>query len=103
MEQTTTDWQEPAPEWRRHVRRRLNLSIHQHRSPASLFTLYYCECDGLDCELKVALTDAEFEKAARDRESSISHPRCTTGSERGLLRRLRRSGGTAQKPRARAN
>jgi hypothetical protein len=90
MEQTTPGPEQAGPQWRRAVRRRLNLSIHQHRSPASLFTLYYCECDGLECELKVALTDAEFEKVARDRGSSIGHPRCSTGSERGLLRRLRR-------------
>ena len=90
IEQTTADVQEPNPRWRRDVRRRLNLSVHQHRSPASLFTLYFCECDSLDCELKVALTDAEFEKVARARGSSISHPRCPTASRRGLLRRWRR-------------
>jgi len=90
IEQTTADVQEPNPRWRRDVRRRLNLSVHQHRSPASLFTLYFCECDSLDCELKVALTDAEFEKVARNREGSITHPRCSAASGGGWLRRWRR-------------
>ena len=90
-EQTTPEGKEASPEWRRDVRRRMNLSVHQHRSPASLHTLYFCECDGLTCELKVALTDDEFRKLAADGRTRIVHPRCPDTTGRSRLRQWRRS------------
>jgi hypothetical protein len=85
--------EQPQPRWRRDVRRRMNLKVHQHRSPASLFTLYFCECEGMSCEFKVALTDAEFAKAAASSPSYISHPRCPDANGRRRRRLVRRRNG----------
>jgi hypothetical protein len=92
IEQSTPDRTEAKPEWRRDVRRRMNMSLHQHRTRAALFTLYFCECDELTCELKVALTDGEFRTAVAGGKP-IVHPRCpgvTGRSRRRLWRRKAR-------------
>jgi hypothetical protein len=62
--------------------RRMNLGIHQHRSPASLFTLYFCECNTRDCDLKIALTDGEFSKLAGGGPGGIIHRRCQSATRR---------------------
>jgi len=81
---TTSERQDPPkPPWRPDVRRRLNLKVHQQRSPTAPFTLYFCECDRLECDLKVALTDAEFAQVAGRGRSYIVHPRCPTAGGRG--------------------
>jgi hypothetical protein len=64
--------------------------VHQHRSPAALFTLYFCECGDAGCDLKVALTADEFGKLAGNRGSHVGHPRCATAAGRSRFLPWRR-------------
>jgi hypothetical protein len=63
---------------RRHVLRRVNLSVRAHRSPVDAETVYFCECDNSRCHEKIFLSDERFDVLAAS-ATCVTSARCPGG------------------------